>query len=78
MCGSAARVARTALMRLISNDACQSASVRSSSLRISRAADVVDEHVETPVPLDRLAHDALGLACPREVGRDVAAARGPS
>ena len=31
-------------------------------------ADVVHEHVETPVPLDRLAHDALRLARLREVG----------
>ena len=33
--GSAARVARTALIRLISNDACQTSSVASSSFRIS-------------------------------------------
>ena len=33
--GKAARVARTALIRLISNDACQISSVTSSSFRIS-------------------------------------------
>ena len=33
--------------------------------------DVVDEHVEASVPVDRLLHDALRLARLREVGLDV-------
>ena len=36
--------------------------------------DVVHKHVEVPVLLDRLLHDALGLARLREVGPHISAA----
>ena len=72
--GNAARVARTALSRLSSNEACQIVVGHVLELPDLAVADVVDEHVEAPVPLDRLLHDALRLARLREVGPHVAAA----
>ena len=69
---TAARVARRAAKKFSCSDHSKSSSrVLEEAVEAQlHAADVVDEHVDAPVALDRLAHEPLGPVRLDEVDRD--------
>src|SRR6478672_3055520 len=71
MPGSAARVVRTADMRLSSNDACHSASVRSSSLRMVVPPTLLTRQSIRPYRALGYADEARRLLRTAEVGGDM-------
>ena len=75
MCSSAARVVRTAVIRLSSNDSLPVVVGELSELADVGAAGVVDEAVDAAEALDRRGDEPVGRAALGQVGGDVELAR---